>query len=124
LEAHPVLDRDALRDLQKIIGGSRSDLKELFVDFLEDTLIQLELMTKAALASDSDTVRRIAHTLKSNSRDLGAVGFAQLCAKLEGDLNTTVLVVDLSARVMEITALWPDVRSALEAEIMESGSPS
>lgn len=115
-----MLDRELLRDLQEIIGGSRTDLRKLIVEFLEDAQIQLEEIRKAAEASDPVAVRRIAHSLKSNCRDLGAVAFAQLCAELEGDLNTPGMSVDLPARAMAIAALWPDVQRALAAEISES----
>ena len=115
-----MIDPDVLRDLQEIIGGSRADLLELVTEFLHDAPIQLNSMAAAAAASDVETVRRGAHSLKSNGRDLGAMIFAQLCADLEGDLNTPDLVGKPIVRVQAIVALWPQVRSALEAEISKS----
>lgn len=117
-----MLDRDALSDLQAVIGGNRADLEELISDFIEDAPIQLAEMEQAAATSDAETVRRGAHSLKSNSRDLGATAFAWLCAELESDLHTPGLVGDLVARVSAITARWPQVRAALQAEITGSES--
>jgi len=115
-----VLDRKALSDLQAVIGGDRADLEELISDFIEDAPRQLAQMAQAGAAQDLDAVRRGAHSLKSNARDLGAVAFAQLCAELETDLNTPGFVGDLTARVSAITTLWPDVRAALDLEITGS----
>ena len=117
-----MLDRNALRDLQAVIGGDRADLEELIGEFIEDAPLQLADMARAAGAADTETVRRGAHSLKSNARDLGAVDFARLCAALEQELNTPGFGGNLSERVKEIAALWPEVLFALKAEIGGSES--
>jgi HPt (histidine-containing phosphotransfer) domain-containing protein len=115
-----VIDRDALIDLQAVIGGSRADLEELISDFIVDAPVQLAQMARAAAESELLAVRLGAHSLKSNARDLGAMTFAKLCADLESDLHTPGFVGDLPLRVSEISALWPEVCAALEAEIIRS----
>lgn len=115
-KAHSVIDREALRDLQDVIGGSRDDLLELVAEFLHDAPCELAAMATAAAASDIEAVRRGAHSLKSNGRDLGALVFARLCADLEADLNTHDKVSDPISRVQAILDLWPQIRSALIAE--------
>lgn len=117
-----MLDREALRDLQALIGGDRADLVDLISGFLDEARGMLDQSVAAAAALDTETVRLNAHSLKSNSRDLGAVGFSKLCAELEADLNGRAPVGDLSARVQEILAQWAGVRAALEAEMTQGES--
>lgn len=119
-----MIDPKALNDLQNLIGGRRDDLVELIRDFLDDAPAQIAAMAAAAEAQDADTARRAAHSLKSNSRDLGATAFAQLCATLESDLVTADLGADLPIRVDAVARLWPQVAAAFEAEIARDGSSS
>ena len=44
----------------------------------------LEELRGALAAADSETVRRAAHTLKSNAATFGATGLSEACAELEG----------------------------------------
>jgi HPt (histidine-containing phosphotransfer) domain-containing protein len=119
-----LIDLKALNDLQNLIGGRRADLVELIRDFLDDAPGQIAEMAAAAEMQDADTVRRAAHTLKSNGRDLGATLFAQLCGRLESDLVTADLGADLSTRVDAVAKLWPHVLAAFEAEIISDESSS
>lgn len=119
-----MIDYEALKNLQDLIGGRRADLIELVRDFLDDAPVQLAAMIAAAEVGDADTVRRAAHSLKSNGRDLGAVLLAQLCADLESDLGTANLCADMSGRAREIAELWPLVAAMFEAEITRDGPPS
>ena len=116
-----VLDRDAIRSLQEVIGGDRADLIDLISSFLEEAPQVLDSMRAAVHSGDVITVRRAAHTLKSNARDFGAVELSSKCASLEADLAGRQSFDGLEGRVAEILALWQPARSALEAEIAGDG---
>ena len=117
-----VLDRDAICSLLDIIGGDRVDLVDLIASFLEEAPQILDGMVAAGNAGDVATVRRAAHTLKSNARDFGAAELSLRCASLETDLDGRQSFDDLSGRVTEILALWPPVQAALQAEIGRHGA--
>lgn len=112
-----VIDPGSLKALQDVIGGTRDDLNDVIAVFLEDAPSLIAEMQAAADAGDVATVRRGAHSLKSNSRDMGALLLAQVCARLEADLGAGSQATNLTARVDEVAALWPEVRSALEVEL-------
>jgi HPt (histidine-containing phosphotransfer) domain-containing protein len=112
-----VLDRDALRTLQEVIGGERADLIDLMASFLEEAPQILDGMQAAGHAGDVAAVRRAAHSLKSNARDFGAAELSASCGTLESDLAGRHSFEGLAGRVAEILTLWPPVRAALEAEI-------
>lgn len=116
-ETSMVIDPGSLKALQDVIGGTRDDLNDVIAVFLEDAPSLIAEMQAAADAGDVATVRRGAHSLKSNSRDMGALLLAQVCARLEADLGAGSQATNLTARVDEVAALWPEVRSALEVEL-------
>lgn len=117
-----VLDRDAIRKLLDIIGGDRADLADLIASFLDEAPQIFDGMVAAGDAGDAASVRRGAHSLKSNARDFGATELSLRCASLEADLDGQQSFEGLSGRVAEILALWPPVRAALEAEVGRDGA--
>ena len=119
-----MIDPKALYDLQSLIGGRRADLVDLVRDFLADAPDQIAAMGAAAQIADTDTLRRGAHALKSNGRDLGATMFAQLCANLEADLGSAHPGIDMVGRVQEIARALPILAATLEAEIAKDEQPS
>lgn len=116
-----MLDRAAISALLDLIGGDRADLVDLIASFADEAPRHLAAMTEAAQGGDGATVRRAAHTLKSNARDLGALAFAADCAALEADLSGPGMVEGLIARVAAITGQWPAVCAALMVEIDGAG---
>ena len=76
---HSVLD--GLRDLQ---GEGEPDIVcELIELFLADVPPQLVALREAVQSGDILSVKRIAHTLKGGSRNMGVVRMAAICAELE-----------------------------------------
>lgn len=112
-----VLDRAAIRSLQEVVGGDRADLIELVTSFLEEAPQILDGMRIASHSGDAATVRRAAHTLKSNAKDFGASELSLKCASLEADLGGQQSLEGLGERVAEILALWAPVKAALENEV-------
>jgi two-component system sensor histidine kinase/response regulator len=76
---HSVLD--GLRDLQG--EGEPDILCELIELFLADVPSQLDALREAVQSGDILSVKRIAHTLKGGSRNMGVVRMAAICAELE-----------------------------------------
>lgn len=118
-----MLDRNAINALLDLVGGKRVDLDDLISDFLADAPNQLLALEAAAAAGDCLAVKRGAHSLKSNCRDLGAHALEQLCAALEADLSDSGAVSDLSGRMALILSVWPGVLDALEAELTGTALP-
>ncbi len=86
------IDPAAIDELLRMVGDDRDFLGELIDTYLEDSPRQLEAMREAVGEGDVSALVRPAHTLKSNSRNLGATALADLCADLEagarrGDLS-------------------------------------
>jgi signal transduction histidine kinase/DNA-binding response OmpR family regulator/HPt (histidine-containing phosphotransfer) domain-containing protein len=78
-----VLDRGALQDLLDVLGGEFAYLVELIDSFLEDGPQLLSELRDHVAEGDADGIARIAHSLKSNGADFGAMAFSSLCKKLE-----------------------------------------
>ncbi len=78
-----VIDRQALNKLREIVGGEEADLLELVDSFLEEGAQIVEALSASYRALDLPAVRRAAHSLKSNARDLGARQLADICADIE-----------------------------------------
>jgi histidine phosphotransfer protein HptB len=77
------IDKHALDKLREIVGGQEADLVELVDSFLEEGPVLAEQLAAAQLTFDLVGMRRAAHSLKSNARDMGASELAEICAKLE-----------------------------------------
>jgi HPt (histidine-containing phosphotransfer) domain-containing protein len=78
-----ILDQAALDSLRDMTGGDPSFLAELIDTFFSDSIDQFASMRQAAAANDSETLRRAAHSLKSNSSTFGALGLADICQEIE-----------------------------------------
>ncbi|WP_308506852.1 hybrid sensor histidine kinase/response regulator [Pseudoduganella ginsengisoli] len=72
-------------------GKSPSLLRRVTQTFLDDTPRQLAALRTALNQNQPDALRRIAHSLKSGSGNVGADAMAQLCKELEqlGQAHTT-----------------------------------
>jgi len=77
------LDSTALDQLLKLVGGNKDNYFKLIDSFLEETPKLLGGIRKALENKDNELLRRMSHTLKSTSRDFGAIQLANLGAKLE-----------------------------------------
>lgn len=108
------LDPAAMARLLEITGDDIAFVDELIDTFLDDAAAQLGAMRTAAAGGDTDAVVRPAHSLKSNSLNVGAVTLAELCRTLEAD-GRAGDVPDLQARVTAVEIEFADVRVALLA---------
>jgi HPt (histidine-containing phosphotransfer) domain-containing protein len=113
--APAALDRKALLDLLEMTGGDAAFLTELIDTFLADGPTLVADMQTARKSSDLVTLRRVAHTLKSNSRTFGATALGDLCSAIEeraaaGNLD------GVDGLVAQAAAEYPAVEVALLAE--------
>ena len=88
-------------------------LVELIGDFLEDASARLARLIQAAGAGDAGTLMLEAHTLKSSSASLGALGLSTLAKRLEdighnGDLSA------LADNVEQFERQFAGVKASLE----------
>lgn len=111
------LHREALATLQQLIGGNREDLADLVREFIKEGQSMLADAQAAAEMGDGTALKRAAHSLKSNARDLGATDFADKCAAIEVDLVSGQPASEMTSRVAVLLALWPSLVAALDAEL-------
>ena len=110
-----MLDPKALHSLQEVMGGSRDDLVELIGDFLGEAPGHLAVLGDPAVGAEA--LRRAAHTLKSNLRDLGAHALSDQCGRLEKELATGADVAAVALLAAAILSDWPAVERALQEEM-------
>ncbi len=118
--AAATLDRSALDNLLSVLGGEFIYLEELIDSFLEDAPKLLGELERSVKAGEAEGVHRMAHSLKSNGMDFGAVEFASLCKELEmvgksGELDRA------DSLAAQIVAEYENVAAALEA-VKQRGS--
>ena len=77
----PTIDFATFRELQDSAGPEF--VAELVDTFLEEAPLMLAELRSAKAASDADTFRRAAHSLKSNSQTFGAMALGALARELE-----------------------------------------
>src|SRR5215204_6048411 len=82
------IDRSALDALMEITGGDPDFFAEMIDVFLADAEELLGAMDGALARGDAAALRRVTHTLKSNSRTFGASALADLCQEIEGRAAT------------------------------------
>ena len=109
------LDPSAMARLLEITGDDVAFVDELIDTFIEDAATQLDALRAAADAGDEAAAVRPAHSLKSNSVNVGATVLADLTRsiEMEGRAGT---IPDLDARVRQVETEFAGVRAALLAE--------
>lgn len=78
-----VLDQGTLESLMDSVGGDAEFMIELIDTYLADAPEQLQALNTSLAAGDGEGLVRPAHTLKSASASLGALGLAERCRQLE-----------------------------------------
>jgi CheY-like chemotaxis protein len=103
--------------LQAMGEGDPQFLAELIETFLEDAPQLLRQLRNALVAGDASTVRLVAHGLKSNGAEFGALAFSNLCKELEmlgraGQLDGAAALLDrIEVAYQHVEA---ELRAALE----------
>lgn len=82
------IELSALRRLLELIGGDPEDLRDLLRDYQNEAPELASRIIAAAHAGNLDALRIAAHTLKSNSRDFGAMRLSAMCKELEQECRS------------------------------------
>jgi len=115
-----VINRSAL-DKIRMLSRERGDalVQKVIAAYVDDTPQQLSTLRRAIDGLDANNVRRIAHTLKSASANVGAESLAALCKEMEhlGRADTTEGAgAILSVMETEFQAVRSSLTALLEKE--------
>lgn len=124
-ESVAVIQRDAINRLAldriRALSRERGDalVDKVIAAYVDDTPQQLSTLRRAIHGLDTDKLRRIAHTLKSASANVGAETLAALCKEMEhlGRAATTAGADEiLSDMEQEFQAVRHSLTAILEKE--------
>jgi HPt (histidine-containing phosphotransfer) domain-containing protein len=99
--------------LKSIGGGDSAFVAELIDTFLKESPQLMAQLRDAAAGGDVESLRRSAHTLKSNSAEFGASALSALCRGIE-DMAKNRSLQGVLDRVSEAEKEYQRARSALE----------
>lgn len=111
-EPKPV-DAELLARLRDVLGENLAHVLELF---LEDTPDYLARLSAAAQASDPETLRQVAHTLKGIAGSLGAVQLAAVARELEQQASVGTLA-ESDHLVQQLKAEYDQVQAIFNEEL-------
>ncbi|WP_431299869.1 Hpt domain-containing protein [Tabrizicola sp. BL-A-41-H6] len=109
-----MLDKTALDRLTAILGDDPADLADLLETFQDEGPGLVAALQSAAVRQDGDGVRRVAHSLKSSARDIGAVALAETCAEIEAMLRAGA--APDAALIDRVGAEWAVLHTFLRTE--------
>lgn len=109
-----ILDERAFEQLREMVGDDPEFIAEFIGTFLRTAPCQIQEIREGLAADDAARVQMAAHTLKSNSADMGARRLSELARRFEhggrdGNLST------LKGLLTELEAAFAEASTALEA---------
>ena len=107
------IDRAALVSLLAMVNGDRAFVQEMIDVFLSDAARLIGEMRRAAESGQAEPLRRAAHSLKSNSANLGAPALRALCLEME-TLGRDGQVAGAAGPLAQAEAELERVRTALQ----------
>jgi HPt (histidine-containing phosphotransfer) domain-containing protein len=107
------VDRVALDSLLAMFNGDKAFLYQVIDTYLSDGVRLLASVQQALTDGNADDLRRAAHSLKSNSANLGAMALSQQSRELE-DLGRQGTLTDAPAKTASLTEEFQRVKVALE----------
>jgi signal transduction histidine kinase/CheY-like chemotaxis protein/HPt (histidine-containing phosphotransfer) domain-containing protein len=84
----PAIDRAIFDELLDVMGSEFSALVKVY---LEDTPKNLKILTEAAARNATDAMIAPAHSLKSTSANLGALGLSEIAKRIEHNARSSIL---------------------------------
>ncbi|WP_445300113.1 response regulator [Microcoleus sp. D3_18_C4] len=118
----PEIDKPAvnLTELQAFCSSIDQDstqiLSLLANCYFEESLKLLQAMKLAIAQADTQTLKRVAHTLKGSSANLSAAPLAQLCSRLEV-ISTSGELDQASTLLAQIEGEYDRVKNTLQQEL-------
>ncbi len=112
------MQEDKILDIETALidmGGDRDIYTEVLNVFIEDTPRLFSNLSQAREQNDSETVTRLAHTIKSSSRSIGGMALSAIAARLEetSKIATNSQTVELIAKMK---TAFVELKHALEEE--------
>jgi HPt (histidine-containing phosphotransfer) domain-containing protein len=86
----PPVDHEAIDRLVASMGEPEF-VADLLGTFLDEAGAMLDDLDRAVAGGDAETLRRTAHTLKSNTATFGALPLSETCRELEAIARTGIL---------------------------------
>jgi HPt (histidine-containing phosphotransfer) domain-containing protein len=117
------IDRDVFNALVEMTGGEMEFVDELVDTYLDDAQQQIAALREAIATNDIAALVLPAHSMKSNSLNVGALELGALCRQLE-EVARGGAVPDAADRVAAIDRGFAAVREALLAERSERSGTS
>jgi HPt (histidine-containing phosphotransfer) domain-containing protein len=111
-------DEAIAKTVLALSGGDDEFLQELVGTFLEDAPKLLRQLRTAVEAGDANTVRLLAHGLKSNGAEFGASAFSEQCKDLEA-MGRSGQLDGAAALLARIEAEYPHVAATLQDVIAQ-----
>jgi len=107
------IDRAVLNNLLTMFNGDKTFVYEVIGTYLADGARLVAGLEQALAAGKGEDLRRAAHSLKSNSANLGAITLAELSRELEA-LGKTGMLSEAAPTAAQIKAEFERVKAALE----------
>jgi len=95
-------------------GGDAEIVQEVLTVFQTDTATRLKSLEASLAAGDTAKVRTQAHSIKGSASQVGALGFAALCQRIEQESEHGPSDA-LTAMVRELETSFADVCRAITA---------
>ena len=108
------LDADAIMSLRDL--GGNEMLSELARLFVNDTGSNLAALKAAIEKGDADSVKRVVHTLKGSSGNMGATRMAAICSEFK-DISALEDLAAAPALLERLEVEFERAHSALDTEI-------
>ena len=117
VEVEAPLDESVIEGLRRLQAEGEPDiLEELIELFLDEAAHQLAALREAIEDGDARTMKRLAHTLKGSSANMGATRMASICANLLEEVGGTEdLRWEVPEQLARLEAEFERVRQALLA---------
>jgi PAS domain S-box-containing protein len=122
LKTEAVLDRQILDGLRDMAGPKAAKMLSLIIDnYLEDAPERLQEMRDALVANNPEGLRQAAHSMRSSSANLGAMGLANLFKELE-NLGRAGTTANAQTLLYQVEREYEKVLQALELERIQNNS--
>ncbi len=109
-----LLDEEIISELVEIMGDDIGLLFETFISDSEEKIVQLKSILENG---NGDEIRRLAHSLKGSSKNIGAVNLAMRCENLEID-GREGNVVDVEKVYSAISVDYNAVKAELQMRFL------
>jgi HPt (histidine-containing phosphotransfer) domain-containing protein len=107
------IDRAVLNNLLTMFNGDKTFVYEVIGTYLEDGARLISNLEQALAAGNAEDLRRAAHSLKSNSANLGAMTLADLSRELEA-VGKTGMLTEATSKAASVKTEFERVQDALE----------